>query len=81
MEKKKKVFTHHHSVFGIYIYLTVPMFNFYSSEKNSQNFYENQSVKSLYYPPCSFGARSSRCLDRKESRCFVKWSHIIHVQL
>lgn len=48
------------------------MFTFSSSEKNSQNFYENQRVKSLYYPPCSFGARSRRCLDRKRKQMLCK---------
>lgn len=48
------------------------MFIFSNSEKNSQNFYENQKAKSLYYPPCSFGARSSRCLDRKRKQMLCK---------
>lgn len=48
------------------------MFTFSNGEKNSQNFYENQRVKRLYYPPCSFGARSSRCLNRKRKQMLCK---------
>lgn len=49
------------------------MFTFSGSEKKrTQNFYENQRVKSLYYLPCSFGARSSRCLDRKRKQMLCK---------
>lgn len=48
------------------------MFTFSNSEKNSQNFHENQRVERLYYPPCFFGARSSRCLDRKRKQMLCK---------
>lgn len=69
---EKNGFTHHHSIFGIYIYWTVHMFTFSNSEKNSQNFHENQKVKGLYYPPWVFGARFSRYFGRKRKQMLWK---------
>lgn len=47
------------------------MFTFSKSEKNSQNFHENQKVKGLYYPRV-FGARSSRYFYRKRKQMLCK---------